>query len=63
MTRDAAAAGLCASCSHAQIVTSARGSVFYLCRLSFEDSRFPKYPALPVKKCSGFEQVVASDDG
>ena len=35
-------AGLCASCVHAQLVTSSRGSTFYLCRLSFTDPRFAR---------------------
>jgi hypothetical protein len=47
--------GLCASCTHAQVVTSSRGSVFYLCRLSFTDPRFPRYPPLPVVECDGYE--------
>jgi hypothetical protein len=47
-------AGLCNRCQHVQIVTSHRGSRFYLCRLSATDPRFPKYPALPVLVCSGF---------
>ena len=48
-------AGLCASCVHAQLVTSSRGSTFYLCRLSFTDPRFPRYPPLPVVTCAGYE--------
>lgn len=48
--------GLCATCVNAQIVTSAKGSMFYLCRLSQEDPRFPKYPPLPVRACSGYEE-------
>jgi hypothetical protein len=47
-------AGLCARCVHTQIVTSARGSRFYLCRLSISDPRFPRYPPLPVLACPGF---------
>ena len=47
--------GLCASCVHAQVVTSTRGSRFYLCRRSAADPRFPKYPSLPVRVCSGYE--------
>lgn len=46
--------GLCATCVHSQTVTSAKGSVFYLCRLSQEDPRFPRYPPLPVRVCSGY---------
>lgn len=49
-------AGLCRTCRHARIITSARGSTFYLCRLSETDPRFAKYPALPVVRCAGFEE-------
>jgi len=50
-----AEAGLCARCAHVQIVTSNRGSTFYLCRLSAEDPRFPRYPRLPVLECEGYQ--------
>ena len=46
--------GLCEACRHVQVVTSARGSRFYLCRLSFTDARFAKYPVIPVVRCAGF---------
>ena len=58
MTRESENAGLCESCVHTQVVTSARGSNFYLCRLSFVDPRFAKYPALPVRQCPGYERDV-----
>lgn len=48
--------GLCADCANVKIMRSDRDSVFYLCRLSFGDSRFPKYPALPVLSCDGYAQ-------
>jgi hypothetical protein len=47
-------AGLCASCRHVQLVPSAGESIFYLCRLSFTDPRFAKYPRLPVIACTGY---------
>lgn len=50
----AGGAGLCERCVHVQRVTSSRGSRFYLCRLSFSDSRFPRYPAIPVRQCAGY---------
>jgi len=53
--------GLCAECRHADVVRSTR-STFYRCRLSFTDARFPKYPALPVLDCAGFERREASLD-
>jgi hypothetical protein len=50
-------AGLCEACAHAQIVTSSRGSRFYLCRLSFSDPRYPRYPPLPVLACKGYTPI------
>jgi hypothetical protein len=47
-------AGLCETCRHSRTIVSDRGSVFYLCQLSFHDPRFWKYPALPVLECSGY---------
>jgi hypothetical protein len=51
--------GLCRTCVNAQVVTSARQSTFYMCRLSAIDPRFPKYPTLPVRQCDGY---VREDD-
>lgn len=46
-------AALCETCTHAQIVTSSKGSSFVLCRLSETDSAFCRYPILPVVACPG----------
>ena len=46
--------GLCARCTNARPIESARGSVFWLCRLGETDPRFPKYPRLPVLRCDGY---------
>jgi len=46
--------GLCATCAHARIVESRRGSRFWLCSRSRTDARFPKYPPLPVVRCIGY---------
>ena len=58
-------AGLCARCAHVQIVTSSRGSTFYLCRLAAVDLRFPRYPRIPVTECDGFrhDSVPADPTG
>jgi hypothetical protein len=48
------AVGLCASCLHASEVASARGSVFWLCRLAAADPAFARYPRLPVLRCPGY---------
>ena len=47
--------GLCASCQNAQVIKSSKGSAFYLCKLAATDPRFPRYPALPVVSCSGYQ--------
>jgi hypothetical protein len=46
--------GLCERCVHARGITSSRGSIFYLCKLSEVDNRFARYPRLPVLQCIGF---------
>ena len=51
------ATGLCAGCRHARRIETARGSVFWLCRRSETDPPFPRYPALPVLRCAGFEPL------
>lgn len=48
-------AGLCAGCRHRRMVGNRRGSLFLLCTLSASDSRYPRYPPLPVLACAGFE--------
>jgi len=50
--------GLCAACSHAKIIRSDRASLFYLCKVSADDPRFPKYPRLPVLSCAGYEEAA-----
>ena len=47
-------AGLCATCAHVKPVDSSKAPVYYLCRLSESDPRFPKYPRLPVLQCGGY---------
>ena len=55
--------GLCSDCTHSRRVESERGSVFWLCQLSATDSRFPKYPRLPVLSCPGYAPgSVPKDD-
>ncbi len=47
-------AGLCADCMHARRGESDRGSIFYLCQRAASDPTFPKYPQLPMIRCSGY---------
>jgi hypothetical protein len=51
--------GLCAYCRFMQKIESDRGSTFYLCERSLTDASFPKYPRLPVLRCTGYEQLSA----
>jgi hypothetical protein len=53
-------AGLCESCIHHRIVENRRGSRFHLCERSRDDEAFPRYPALPVVACRGYEPVAES---
>ena len=55
-SRENDGAGLCSDCLNARKLESARGSVFILCNLSLTDSRFPKYPRLPVLSCDGYKK-------
>jgi hypothetical protein len=53
---DLARVGLCIACAHARAVVSAKGSTFWLCKLSATDPRFRKYPPLPVRACPGYQR-------
>ncbi len=60
-TGDGHPAGLCAACRHSRPIKTARGSVFRLCERSATDPAYPRYPALPVLDCPGFEPVPPPD--
>ena len=55
VVEERARVGLCANCAHARIVENDRGSRFYLCELAKTDARFPRYPRLPVRSCTGWQ--------
>jgi hypothetical protein len=55
-------AGLCADCKHAHVIETTRASRFYRCRLSETDTRFPRYPRLPVLACAGYEERRRAGD-
>jgi hypothetical protein len=54
--------GLCADCLHMRQIKSDRGSLFYMCQLSATDEKFPKYPRLPVLRCSGYQPSASKAD-
>ena len=64
MTRDSEAArvGLCVTCVHRTIVVSRHDSRFYLCERSRTDPRYPRYPALPVVACAGWEPLAKDQE-
>jgi hypothetical protein len=47
--------GLCATCQHVRVITSERGSQFYLCGAAKTDPRLRKYPPLPVLRCFAYD--------
>ncbi|NKB71253.1 MAG: hypothetical protein GKR89_29625 [Candidatus Latescibacteria bacterium] len=51
--------GLCADCAYMRRVQSGRGAVFYLCQRWRSDPAYPKYPALPMQACPGYNQTPA----
>jgi len=53
--------GQCGTCRQAQVVSSDRGAVFYLCLRSRTDARYPRYPALPRWQCAGYDPSISDD--
>jgi hypothetical protein len=53
--------GLCGRCVHRELLSSRR-SVFLRCGLAATDSRFARYPPLPVLRCAGFAEGAATAD-
>jgi hypothetical protein len=51
--------GLCTTCRHSEHIVTRPGSVFRFCSLSRLDPYFPKYPRLPVIRCTGHEDTPA----
>ncbi len=49
--------GLCDRCAYQRRVGNTRGSSFSLCERSKTDTRYPKYPAVPVVECRGFAEA------
>jgi hypothetical protein len=54
------AVGLCATCAHARVIESDRGSRFYMCERARTDTRFPRYPPLPVAACIGYDEKACT---
>lgn len=56
MINEDSAAGLCATCRYETAIRNDRGSTFHLCERSKTDTRFPRYPRLPVIACIGYHE-------
>jgi len=50
--------GLCARCRHARPFQSGKGVTYLACEKNRTDPSFPKFPALPMRECAGFEPVL-----
>ena len=47
-------------CRHARVVTARVNNRYYLCGRAAVDTRFPKYPCLPVLACDGYERTPSA---
>ena len=47
---------LCEICAWMREISTANGSCFLLCQLSFREPTLPKYPRQPVVQCGRFER-------
>lgn len=57
------AVGLCLSCKYARHVEAKETTVYFLCERSLTDPTFPKYPRLPILRCSGYLKSQAAEHG
>lgn len=55
--------GLCGICRYRRTQASKRGGVFYRCARADDDPSFPRYPPLPVLRCSGHEPGEPAREG
>jgi len=55
--------GLCLNCEYAKHVEGKESRVYFLCERSLTDPSFPKYPRLPVLRCTGYVKVEHQEPG
>jgi hypothetical protein len=53
---ESAIVGLCSDCAHAKKLKTKIDATIYLCGRAAADSRFPKFPRLPIMACAGYEK-------
>lgn len=56
------APGLCASCTHALLNQTRRGTAYLRCGRAAWDATLPRYPRLPVAECAGYERREETDE-
>ena len=61
--RAATRLSLCETCGWVRVVTTPRGSRFWMCKRSQSDPAFPKYPSQRVAGCGGYEPADAGAGG
>jgi len=54
--------GLCVSCGWRREIESRTGSRYSLCERSRDDSRYPRYPRLPVLACPGYQPLTSEEE-
>jgi hypothetical protein len=54
MTTEVRGAGLCASCRHALVRPTRKGTVYLRCGYASIDPAYPRYPTLPVVRCAAY---------
>jgi len=52
------AVGLCFTCRWMRAAGNQRGSTFFRCTRADTDSRFVRYPPLPMRTCPGYEEAM-----
>jgi uncharacterized protein YciI len=50
--------GLCFNCRWMRSTANRRGSVFFRCARAENDTRYVRYPPLPVLSCPGYEEAM-----
>lgn len=60
MAKLGAEAGWCATCSHAKLNETRRGTAYLRCLRAEWDERMIRYPRLPVQDCPGFDSADVS---
>lgn len=55
--------GLCASCVHAKVNATRRGTAYLRCLRAEWDDRLVRYPRLPVLACPGYEADPKVSEG